>query len=351
MRKFFTLTWFHSKRLLRNLEFIIIIFLAPLLIAGFWIFIYSSDTFSSTLNFSDNLAVVNHSNFFQEYIYPNLSEELQESFVGEASAIRALEGAEISVVYEIPRDFPRENLIAYSISGESENPVFTGQLLQESYDILRNHAYQEASIPPMENNPIDIQIIDEEENIGIELSMILVMFSIFILYGSGVIGKDLARFNQNQLLKRSLISKTKNWQVLGSILTGGGLLMWGSVFLSILLFNFIFSIPVPYILPVLLLSLSVVIFSLGTAMTLFRVLKEAETINITVILFPLVLMPLASLSSYSPILESINHLNPVYWIFRFIDTGEWKLGFTVLNLLGLLLFTGGNIRIEKFITK
>lgn len=350
MLSIINLTWFHTKRMLKNIGFVGITFIAPLLFTIFFTTIASND--ESGLNV-DGLAVVNHSQWVEDEVIPRLAIDAENIAVGDDSAqtFDQLEQRELNVVYEIPEQFPEETVKIHSLNGDNESALFEAEFGQAIQEAVQASTFEEYGI---DQTALEASVAAPEFNIqGESVDMTIYFMAMFLimymLMAVAATAADLVQMRQNQVLKRSITANASSWKILGSLLLGYTLAnVIISLSAAVLAFLFL-GIAWSQIIPIILLIFANAIFAAGLTMFLFRYIKESQIIAVMGTMIPVVLMVLAMAGSINENLEVLQYLTPFYWLMDFIDTGQMIPNLIIVVMYGLVLFTAGSFKVEKLV--
>lgn len=344
------LIWFHLKRILiNNWSFIIFTFGFPLVMITGFLFVMQEDGNPMT---GQDIIVVNHSEYVENEIYPELDESHQGYFEADIDeAFAKLEQIEVPIVYEIPTTFPEEstNIHVYSLSGENRDAVFESEFLTLFLEGLTNDAFETAEI---NFDPIEVaepEWILSDIDFSSDMAFVLFMILFFMGYSSGMIAGDLAKLRKEGLLTRSVVSNSYSWQILGSILAAYSIYGVLSGLAIITLMQVIFNIQISNYLLIVGLMISMSVFVAGLTMVLFRIFKNETVIQILGIMLIIGLVFIPLFVELFPSIEFIQYVSPYYWVFDSIDTGQIMPNIFVIILYGLVLFTAGSFKIEKLV--
>jgi hypothetical protein len=344
------LTWFHLKRILfQNWSFIVLTLAMPLVIIMAFLFIMDSD---SSLMAEQDSVVINHSEYVAEKVKPALDENYQDSFLEDADeAFSQLDQIEVSMVYEIPADFPSADaaIQVHSLSGNNQDPLFETAFINTLSDVMINDIYQEADINFETVDVSSPTVKTAVETLNSNMSFVLFMVLFFMGYTTGFIASDLAKMRKEGLLTRSLISNTYSAQILGSVLVAYTIYNVASSLSIILLTSLLFEIPITSIGLIIGLIISIAVFIAGLTMVLFRIFKNENLIQMLGILLMMILVfvPLYFQSMID--FNFIQYISPYYWVFDAIDTGQSLPNIFIITLYGLVLFTAGSFKIERLV--
>lgn len=344
------LIWFHLKRILfHNWGYIAMTFGFPLVLTSGLLFVMQDD--DSQLN-GEEIAVVNHSEYVEDYIIPSLSEGNLAYFVEDRTeAFHLLDQIEVPIVYEIPAGFPEneEAIQVYSISGENRANVFEAEFMSLFLEQELHDAYAKADIVFNQVEVAAPEVIIPKVNLDNNMSLTLFMLVFFMGYSAGLISGDLANLRKQGILTRSIVTNSYSWQVLGSILMAymiySILASLGIVFLMSTIFNF----PINDFGLILGLLVSMSIFVAGLTMLLFRIFKNETIIQITGIILAIALVFIGIPTELIAGSHFVQFISPYYWVFEAIDTGRMLPHFLIIVLYGLVLFTAGSFKIERLV--
>lgn len=341
---------FHFKRiLLNNWGLLIMTFAFPVIIILGFLFIMRSD---SSLMTEQEHVVISHSDYVTEEIKPHLKETYQGYFTKDsADAFRQLDQIEVSMVYEIPEDFPQseDTIRVYSLNGSNRDPMFEADFLSVLTDELLSEAYVEANIDFESKQVAEPTIQSAFVSINENMAFVLFMILFFMGYSTGMIGSDLSKMRKEGILTRSLISNTYSWQILGSVL--GAYMIYNilSSLLIVFLAVAIFDLPLTNFALLLSLILSMSFFVTGLTMLLFRIFKNETLIQMVGILGIMILVFIPLFAESMGPFSFIQYLSPYYWVFESIDTGQITPNVLVILLYGFLLFTAGSFKVERLV--
>lgn len=344
------LTWFHLKRILfQNWGYLALSLGMPLVIIISFQLIMGSD---SSLMGGQESAVINHSDYVTEEVQPELDETYADYFVEDAEeAFQQLDQIEVTMVYEIPEDFPNteETIEVYSLNGTNRDPIFEAEFTTTLTEAMTDELYEEADI---NFDPIEVAQPEVETplvELDSDLIFITFMMLFFMGYNSGFIAGDLAKMRKEGLLTRSIISNTYSWQILGSVLGAYTIFGIGSAIGVILFTSLLFSIPITNFVFILSLIVAMSIFVAGVTMILFRIFKSENLIQMLGILIMMILVFIPLFADSLGSFEFIQYLSPYYWVFDAIDLIQIFPNVLIITLYGLVLFTAGSFKIERLV--
>lgn len=348
--KILRLTWFHLKRILfNNWGFVLFTLGFPLIIIFFFLVIMQDD---ASVFSEQNIAVLNHSDYVQEEIVPHLSENYQEYFTDDAEeAFQQMDQIEVTMVYEIPENFPldEQQIRVYSLSGENRDTLFEAEFFQIMAKNRTNEAFSEANISIVPTEVAEANWISPTDNFNSNIAFILFMLMFFMGYATGFIAGDLAKMRKEGLLTRSIISNTYSWQILGSVLLAYVVYELLANTIIIAMMSMIFDIPINNPLLIVSAILSMSIFVVGLTMFLFRLLKNEALIQMLGIMLTVVLVFIPLFAETFSGVYYLQFLSPYYWVFEAIDTGQIFPNIPVIALYGVVLFTAGSFKIERLV--
>lgn len=348
--KILRLTWFHLKRILfNNWGYVLFTLGFPLIIIFFFLTIMQDD---SSVFSQQSIAVLNHSDYVQEEVVPHMSENYQAYFTDDAAeAFGQMDQLEVTMIYEIPEDFPsaEQQITVHSLSGENRDALFETELFQVIAELKTNEAFSQANISFASTEVADATWIKPTENFNSNIAFIIFMLLFFMGYATGFIAGDLAKMRKEGLLTRSIVSNTYSWQILGSVLLAYIIyeLLVNIVIIGIM--SAIFDVPIHNPMLVVSLILSMSIFTVGLTMVLFRLLKNEVLIQMLGLMFIIILVFIPLFAETFTAVHYLQFLSPYYWVFEAIDTGLILPNALVIALYGVVLFTAGSFKVERLV--
>lgn len=344
------LIWFHLKRILfNNWGYIAVTFGFPLFIISGFLFIMQDD---DSMMAEQDVAVLNHSEFVEENIVPHLSETYQDYVVEDREeAFNRLDQIEVSIVYEIPEDFPQtdERIQVYSLGGENRDGLFEAQFMTTFLEQQLDAAYAKADITFESVEVAAPHVIVPDMDLEDNMAFIVFMVLFFMGYSAGLVGGDLADLRKQGLLTRSIVSNSYSWQILGSILMAYIIYSVLASLVIIFLMSAIFNVGINDFGLILSLLVSMSIFIAGLTMVLFRIFKNEAVIQIIGIILVIALVFLGMASNFVSDAYFLQYISPYYWVFEAIDTGQIFPHTLIIILFGLVLFTAGSFKIERLV--
>lgn len=344
------LTWFHLKRILFHSWGILILTLGiPLLIIISFLLIMGSD--SSLMGGQDG-AVINHSDYVTEEVEPMLDTTYQDYFVEDSEeAFHQLDQVEVTMIYEIPENFPHteEDIEVYSLNGTNRDPLFEAEFMNVLTETMTADLYEEANIHFESTEVAQPEVASPLVELDSDLVFVTFMMLFFMGYSSGFIGGDLAKLRKEGLLTRSIISNTYSWQILGSILGAYTIYGVGSSLGVIFIISLLFSLSITNVVLIISLIVSMAIFVAGVTMLLFRLFKSENLIQMLGILIMMVLVFIPLFGDSLGNFEFIQYLSPYYWVFDSFDRLQILPNAFIITLYGLVLFTAGSFKIERLV--
>lgn len=341
--------WFHFKRVIVNPGFIVVSVLIPLVMLGGMYYLTSSSPASIM---SEDVVIINHSDKIAAEVIPALDEHTQSLFVDDrAEAMADLEQVNLSMVYEIPADFPSEPIQVYSINGQNRDLLLEAELSNTLLEQLEQTALAEAGIQIEAVEVAQPQVTLLTEQIGDGLLLIVFMVCFFLMYSISVMTTDLNTFRKTQVLKRSITANSHSGVVLGGLLAGYGLALVIAASFTIGTLCLITREPLTHIGLILSLVTALTIYALGLGLLLFRIIKNEQIIVLFSILVPMIFVGLAVFTDPSTLIGKINYISPFYWLLESLDTGIFFPNVLVIVLYGLVLFTAGSFKVEHLIAK
>lgn len=347
--KFIQLTWFHFKRIIKNISLVAITFIIPLFMISGLIFIQTPD---SNTTLGEDVVVLNHSAFVEENVYPKLSGNFQAGFTDEAVEVfDQLDQSELSMVYEIPAAFPEEgvSIKTHSINGKNNDIFFESEFMAVLREVLTESALAEASVS---FEPIQVAqptVNQSYTPIDGRLVFIIIMAIFFMSYSSSLIGSDLNKLRSEGVLTRSIVTNSRSWQILGSVLGAYTLYNFISSILVVLIVCLLFGTTISQIPLIVSSILAFCIFNVGLIMLLFRLFKNEQIILIVGIALSFALFFIGiGVIDMRPF-SFMQYLSPFYWLFESLDTGAILPNIPIVALYGLVLFTAGSFKVKRLV--
>jgi len=344
------LIWFHLKRIiLNNWTFILLTLVFPLMII--LVFLFIMDTDSSLMTEQDN-AVINHSEYVAEEVTPELDAPYQEYFMDDSEeAFEQLEQAEVTMLYEIPQNFPTTDapIQVHSITGDNRDPIFEAEFTTALTNAMTEEAYNEANIDFETMDVAQPEVITPSVGISSDMSFVLFMVLFFMGYTTGFIAGDLAKMKREGLLMRSIISNTYSWQILGSVLAAYMMYSMSASLLITFISSLLFDIAITNLALIISLIAAMAVFVAGLTMVLFRLFENEDLIQMLGMMLMMVLAFIPLFFQGPGDFNFVQYISPYYWVFESIDTGQIIPNAFVIILYGLVLFTAGSFKIERLV--
>lgn len=341
---------FHLKRILfNNWGYIAVTFGFPFVFIAGFLFIMQNDDSRMA---EQDVAVLNYSEYVAEHIVPYLSKTHQGYIVEEREeAFNRLDQIEVSIVYEIPEDFPQtdETIQVYSLGGENRESLFEAAFMTTFLEQQLNDAYDEANLSFDSIEVAAPEIIAPDVELEDQMAFIVFMVLFFMGYSAGLVGGDLANLRKQGLLTRSIVSNSYSWQILGSILMAYMIYTVLASLVIIFLMSAVFNVGINSFGLILGLLISMSLFIAGLTMVLFRLFKNEAVIQIVGILLVIVLVFLGMSSRFLSGAHFMQYISPYYWVFEAIDTGQIFPHILIIILFGFVLFTAGSFKIERLV--
>lgn len=273
-------------------------------------------------------------------------------------ATKRLNEGKVGAIYTIPSNFI--NRTDKTLKVEVRNPNHQSTALE--YDIrqiVREYALQQAligidaSIESVASvKGLNIQIEDSQSTAAdIFKSMPLILLLIFyILVGGSSIGVDLISLKKNHILRRSVVSPNESWRTLGILLISYSIFMFLVNVVLLTLIQYFYAIEATLYWRSIGLILLSILFSLSSAIAMFRVFKHPAYASSIGTLIYVLLLGLAFADNIfdSVFIQTFTYLSPFKWIIHIFDTGEWLMSTIIVLLMSGVLFTAGSYRLENY---
>lgn len=349
MLSFIRLTLFHAKRILKNMKFIGMTLIFPIVfIALFGVIFNGSDDITMT-----DLLVVNESDFVSESVISEMNQDGEIFIDNREEAIEQLEQGKISIVYTIPKNFPEEPITAHSLNGSNRDYVFENEFTSALLTQVENQVLEEHGIPL---ETVDVaapspKVEFSSNSFTHSLYLIGIFILIYMSFGAGITSTDLQSLRSQNVLKRSISANSSSWLVLGSVLSGYTLATLVTAFLSMVAGFIMLDIDFSYSLQMLPVLFAMAVFLSGLSIFIFRYVKTQELTQIIASVAPIALLILTYVGIMVPVFDKIQLISPFYYLFKVLDTGVYLPYIPIVILMGIILFTAGSFKVEHLLAK
>lgn len=345
MKEYLYLTYFHLKRFFKSPKYLIFIIL-PVVTVAIMAFVMGTNDKQGSASF----AIESQSPYFDNQIYPNLIQAHQIGIDAFAENEDRLKNKDITLIYQIPEDFEQTGqVIAKSLSGKTEDQYFQEDVRRQWLAAKKQAVFKKYGLVEQAVKAPEIIQIEDQTNLSLMMMLILFMIFYFMYMNSGVMSTDLLNMKVSQVLKRSLVSKSSNWTILGSLLTAYGFMLLVVNLLTIVVLAQVFKVDLANLTLITAFLLANIVFVLGFVMVTFRLFKSPQILQavsmgsgISFTILPQIFKDVG--------LENLAMFSPFYWITRGLEySAFWPNGFIVI-LMGLVLFTAGSMKLENLAT-
>ena len=347
MKNYLNTTWFHFKAILKQPLDVLLILVAPII--PILILAFTSGTETTTLA-EQNSYIVNNSTFISENI--EAYSAIDQYFIDDLDeAILRLSEGDVSVVYEIPADFPSNTAIdAYSIDGTGRDYLLETELINISSEEIFSSTLREFDLEFNPGEIDELSIVRSENMVSGNMMFTVYMIAFMQLLSTLSVTGTLNQLRNNDTLKRSLISRTPGRTVLASILSAYGIFYVIAGVIATLLAIFTMNLSFSMYWLVLLYLGVFTIFTLGMIMLLFRLVKDVNAIRAISMLVAFVIIYLAILGDlFGGIWERLAIFSPLYWFLDGLDRAVLFPNLLIILAMGLVLFTAGTMKVEKLV--
>lgn len=343
MIQYLKLTLFHIKRILKEPKALLLIIL-PVFLSFLMGMIFNSDNSPKLGKF----AYYSHSNYFNQEIYPLLSEEHQGPFLNDEAEIKDhLNQRKADVVYLIPEAFEEDGkLEALSSDGEIQNQFVEEEILRLWKNQVELALYQEYDLQMADQTAPEIKVETSKDflPIGLMISLFMIFYMMYI--NASMFAEDLLSMRNNFILKRSIVSNSSGKAILGSVLSAYGLIFLVLNILALLIVLLVNRLPLQYMGIISAYFLVNIAFTVSWILLLVRIFKNKavlSSVSMGVAIAFVVLPPLVENTSF----ESLSMLSPFYWTMEGLDFASFFPEGLIIFLMAVTLFTAGSFKVEE----
>ena len=343
MKVFLNMTLFHLKRILKDPKILLMV-AAPLFMVFFMMMIFESNQDVKIGKFG----IENHSNYFKKEIYPLLDEDYQIRLDTSAETLQnELLNKQLDIVYVIPKDFEKKpKIIAKSLDGKLENQYLENQIKQvmlkkQKAALLKDYDIQLETI-----NVPDPQVKSETKLLSSSIMISMFMIVYFMYLNSAMFSLDLFKIRKNNVLRRSIVSKSPRNAIFGSVLSAYGIILLMMSLITLVIISVTLKVGLNNILLIMALLIANIVFIMGEVVFLFRVIKEEQVLqSVSMVLgMAIVLIPMFIMDTS---FEKLAMISPFHWTMEALDYQVFWPNGIIIILMGLILFTAGSLNLEQ----
>ncbi len=343
MKVFLNMTLFHLKRILKDPKILLMV-AAPLVMVFFMMMIFESNQNVETGKFG----IENHSKYFEKEIYPLLDEAYQIPLDSSAETLQdELLNKHLDIVYVIPKNFEKQpKIIAKSLDGKLENQYLENQIKQvmlkkQKAALLKDYDIQLETI-----NVPDPQVKSETKLLSSSIMISMFMIVYFMYLNSAMFSLDLFKMRKNNVLRRSIVSKSPRNAIFGSVLSAYGIILLMMSLITLVIIAVTLKVELNNILLIMALLIANIVFIMGEVVFLFRIIKEEQVLqSVSMALgMAIVLIPVFTMDTS---FEKLAMISPFYWTMEALDYQVFWPNGIIIILMGLILFTAGSLNLEQ----
>ena len=279
-------------------------------------------------------------------------------FVGDSSeALALLNRNEVSGVFLLDKNFSTD--IAKGIKPTVKCYKVQeggGTLLAESeIETFINDSLEKVLLPDINTKSITTVVEHKDSPSKGKFSTFFLMLCYFMLIAGSTLAQDLVNLRKLKVLKRSLSTANKDFEILGGICLSMFLIQ--TIMFIIVFFLGKVLLKVDNInVPISLLLITAMSF-VSTSLVLFftRIFKNENLINMSLIVYSLISFMIAMAvqlpigHSLPKFIEGIAKLFPLYWCLEIITNEVVFPGIIIMILIGICFFTAGSFRLRDFV--
>ena len=343
MRQYWKLTVFHIKRILRDPKTLLLIIL-PVALSFFLSMVFNSDSGPS----QGNHAFISHSPYFNQEIYPQLSENGQADMLTDRAQVDVrLDEGQVDVVYELGEDFEKTGQIkGHSLNGQIHNQYVEEEITRLWQNSQQQQIYAEYGIELGDKQAPAIALDQEKDflPIGLMISLFMIFYMMYI--NASMFSTDLLEMRENFILKRSIVSRSSGKAILGSVLSAYGLIFLVLniiAFAMVMIFN---EMPTKFLGLIIAYLFVNVAFTVAYILVMVRIFKKKELLTsismgiaVLFVVIPQVIRDTA--------FESLSMLSPFHWTMEGLDYASFFPQGLVILLMAVALFTAGSFKVEE----
>lgn len=343
MSQYWKLTVFHMKRIFKDPKTLLLIIL-PVALSFFLSMVFNSDT-SPT---QGNHAFISQSRYFDQEIYPQLSENSQaDMLTNRDQADALLDEGQVDVVYELGEDYEKSgHFKGLSLNGQTHNQYVEEEITRIWQKAQEHQIYSDYGIELGDSQAPEIALDQEKDflPIGLMISLFMIFYMMYI--NASMFSTDLLEMRENFILKRSIVSRSSGKAILGSVLSAYGLIflvMNIIAFAMVMIFN---EMPIKFLSLIIAYLFVNVAFTVAYILVMVRIFKKKELLSsismgiaILFVVIPQVIRDTA--------FESLSMLSPFHWTMEGLDYASFFPQGLVILLMAVALFTAGSFKVEE----
>ncbi len=196
--------------------------------------------------------------------------------------------------------------------------------------------------------------VNAKENNVMYVVMILMM-CYFMVLSSANIGEDIIKLKKQNIIKRSITTANKDYEILGSMLLAIFFIQTISTSLVFIAFYKIMGIKVDIFSNSILVIVLCSLFSTSLVLAAVRWLKNAAVSELLIVVYGLITyvlsmttMNLGFMGEVPKSLENLSKLSPFYWMGNILNSNNVILSIFIIILMAACFFTAGTFRLKDF---
>lgn len=364
--KILRLTFIYYKRLMKDMNNLVVMLLMPLVVILGCYYITNDKVSMLDVNVAFNIE--DRSGYSEEMI--NKLKISKAVFYNEKSkAMELLEKNDVVAVYVIPENFTKDinsgkKPVIQSYKKDDGNATLPVEIGINDYlnkkvkeQLLLKHGII-ADKDQLYDLTAKTNIEAYKKKMGSKLSLAVIMIIYFIIINSNNLGVELINLKKQKILSRAITTANKGYEIVGSIFIAMFFLQVSINLLVLIIGKFLIGyalVDMDIIFANIALACMISI-SLGLFVT--RIFENPGVASMMLTIFSVISTMLGTLSLSGDamrnmpwILHNLAKFTPQYWLLDSIDKASLFPNSLVLVLMALALFTAGNYKLSDFVNR
>ncbi|TCK86746.1 ABC-2 type transport system permease protein [Natranaerovirga hydrolytica] len=352
------LSWVHYKRMIKTSSNWLMMFLIPVVIILFVLFMQDHE---KAIDATEAAFNIEDEGMYWEELLKDIGIYNHIFINDQEGAIQLLENKEVNVVYHIPSDFTDRikkgemPTIETFVTQEDAGAIITEVLIQEwlNTKIYEEILIHEGLIAHSEDLPqLQIKAVPVIENnyINIKLRVTMLLIIFYIIYASVEVCEQMVKLKNDNVLLRAATTSNSWKKITGSIYIALFLIEISIFSLVFITAKFIGNFQVEAFLYMMLTIILAVCISIALGFLMLRLVKKTELISVLSIMVTIVMFYISVMGSGNDanqafwLIHNIAKFMPIYWLLDIVNHLRLFPAVPILILMSVAMFTVGNIR-------
>lgn len=218
-----------------------------------------------------------------------------------------------------------------------------------------NNKLEEEVKEGLSTNYIETIIEDNVVEDDSQFIMTLMMICYFMMIGGSVITEDIIKLRNQKVLKRTISTANKDYEILGGIFLSIFFLQAILSTIAFLITSKIVGLHSYNILSTILVIVLCSLISTTIVVCVTRWLKNPIITSLATVIFGLlcfgismVSMNLDSFENVPKIIEKLSIISPFTWMIKIVQNNQYIVPSIVIIFMSLVFFTAGSFRLRDY---